>query len=165
MYTAVRRFAFFAIIILGPCVFPASLVAQSDAASLRTLSDSAVATRLVLLLQQNNPGLSSLVPSATQDESEVARLMRETVAQHMSRYSPPDSISPALAKEYLRSFTGDELRTLYVFFASPVGEKYRAAQRSLIAVWVRRTNELLEPHRAELQLLTQELVRKMMTAP
>jgi hypothetical protein len=165
MYTASWRSAVSTLVMLHLCVFPTSLPAQSDAASLRTLSDSAVATRLARLLQQNNPSLSSLVQSAKQEESETSRLMREALTQHIEHYSPPDSLTPVLAKEYLRSFTGDELRALYVFFASPLGEKYRAAQGSIIAASMRRSNELLEPHRAELQLRTEELMRRALTPP
>lgn len=141
-------------------LWPFPLPAQGDTAELRTLSDSLVAVKLVQLLGEHSPTLASLAPMSGPEESATSRAMRDLISTHMQRYTPPDSLTPVLVREYLRLFTGEELRSLYTFVASPLGLKYRLSQRALLAAATKRTSELLDPHRAELQQRTLELITK-----
>jgi hypothetical protein len=123
-------------------------------------SDSLVAVRLLRLLQANSSTLASLFRANTTAESAMGREIRELVTAHIERYAPIDSVEPMLVKEYVRRFTGAEVRAIYAFYSSDVGRKYLLAQHELSDSTQARIAALLAPHRAHLDAATQALITK-----
>ena len=126
-----------------------SLGAVSDAAA-QSVERLALANRLLDALDFDNSQerfATRQMPGVSPEGLEMYKAFRNVE----KKYLTPDKLRPHAARAYASLFDEAELRTLIVFFESPIGRKYTETRPAIADSIQRVVSEVMREHAEELR--------------